>query len=162
MTTPDTTGRTIPTVEISLPGMPGFEKVARNAAATVAEQMGFSADRIEDLKTAVSEACMNAVQHGNNGDSTATIKVVMRAESARLSVLVNDGGKKPLPNLPPTAPQEPHRDHGWGLFFINELMDHVSFQRLPDGGNQMLMVVHLATAQPGIEHGGPYAVSGSH
>jgi len=26
--------------------------------------MGFSEDRIEDLKTAVAEACINAMEHG--------------------------------------------------------------------------------------------------
>ena len=34
-------------------------------AAEVAREMGFSEDRIEDLKTAVSEACTNAIEHGH-------------------------------------------------------------------------------------------------
>ncbi|MEE9213674.1 MAG: ATP-binding protein, partial [Thermodesulfobacteriota bacterium] len=33
--------------------------------ATLAKEIGFSDDRIEDLKTAVSEACLNAIEHGN-------------------------------------------------------------------------------------------------
>ena len=43
-------------VEIFLPSTLGYEKVARSAAEAVAEEMGFSEDRIDDLKTAVAEA----------------------------------------------------------------------------------------------------------
>jgi serine/threonine-protein kinase RsbW len=45
-------------VEIFLPSTLGYEKVARSAAEAVASEMGFSEDRIEDLKTAIAEACM--------------------------------------------------------------------------------------------------------
>lgn len=46
----------------------GVEKVAMSTAASVAGIMGFSADRVEDLKTAVAEACINAIEHGNKLD----------------------------------------------------------------------------------------------
>jgi len=35
--------------------------------------MGFSDDRIEDLMTAVDEACINAIEHGNK--ENANVKV---------------------------------------------------------------------------------------
>ena len=53
------------TVELKIPSEPGFEKVAMRLAAEVAERMGFSPERIDDLRTAVSEACLNAIRHGN-------------------------------------------------------------------------------------------------
>jgi len=43
----------------------GFEKVAMSTASSVAKLMGFRDERIEDLKTAVAEACINAIEHGN-------------------------------------------------------------------------------------------------
>ena len=43
----------------------GYEKVAMSTARPVAKLMGFPEDRIEDLKTAVAEACINAIEHGN-------------------------------------------------------------------------------------------------
>ncbi len=131
-----------PTIEISLPGIPGFEKVARDAAAALADQMGFSQDRIEDLKTAVAEACMNAAEHGNDGDITAQVRVVLRAEESRLSVSVNDQGRGTLPD-PLPEPGFPDRQRGWGLFFIDRLMDQVTIDRLPEGGNQVNMVIQL-------------------
>jgi len=51
--------------ELRLPTRLGFEKVAMNTAASVAQLMGFTEDRVEDLKTAVAEACINAIEHGN-------------------------------------------------------------------------------------------------
>ena len=56
-------------VELHIPSVPGAEKVAMERAAEVARGMGFSDDRIEDLKTAVSEACINAMEHGNRMDA---------------------------------------------------------------------------------------------
>ena len=50
-------------VEVRLPSELGFEKVAMCTAAGMAQMMGFSPDRIEDLKTAVAEACINAIEH---------------------------------------------------------------------------------------------------
>ena len=49
------------TVEVRLPSRMGYEKVAMSTAASVAKLMGFREDRIEDLKTAVAEACINAI-----------------------------------------------------------------------------------------------------
>ena len=54
-----------PTVEVRLPSRMGYEKVAMSTASAVAKLMGFREDRIEDLKTAVAEACINAIEHGN-------------------------------------------------------------------------------------------------
>ncbi len=53
------------TVEVRLPSRLGYEKVAMSTAAAVAKLMGFREDRVEDLKTAVAEACINAMEHGN-------------------------------------------------------------------------------------------------
>ena len=52
-------------VEVRLPSRLGYEKVAMSTAAAVAKLMGFKPERVEDLKTAVAEACINAIEHGN-------------------------------------------------------------------------------------------------
>ena len=131
-----------PTIEMTLPSLPGIEKVARCAAGVFAEQLGFGSERVEDVKTAVAEACMNAVEHGNGGEVSAEVRVVLRAEAQRLLMLVNDQGKRGLPD-PLPEPGYPDRLRGWGLYFIRQLTDEVSFNRLPEGGNQVSMIVHL-------------------
>jgi serine/threonine-protein kinase RsbW len=52
-------------VEIVMDNKLGYERVAMACAASFAKMMGFSDERIEDLKTVVAEAAINAMQHGN-------------------------------------------------------------------------------------------------
>ena len=52
--------------ELRLPTRLGFEKVAMNTAASAAQLMGFSEESVDDLKTAVAEACINSIEHGNH------------------------------------------------------------------------------------------------
>lgn len=129
-------------VEIFLPSTLGYEKVARNAAAAVAEEMGFSTDRIEDLKTAVAEACMNAIEHGNQEDKTTSVAVLLTAAPEHLQITVADEGLTPLPDEFP-MPGGTDGNGGWGMFFIEQLVDEVEVTRLPKGGNQVRMVIYL-------------------
>jgi len=129
-------------VEIFLPSTLGYEKVARSAAEAVAEEMGFSEDRIEDLKTAIAEACMNAIEHGNKEDKTTSVTVLLTAANQQLEIRVADQGLTPMPEELPS----PGRDdgaRGWGMFFIAQLVDEIEITRLPKGGNQVRMVIYL-------------------
>jgi serine/threonine-protein kinase RsbW len=133
-------------VEIFLPSTLGYEKVARSAAEAVAEEMGFSKDRIEDLKTAVAEACMNAIEHGNHEDKAASVTVLLTAANESLEIKVADEGLSKMPDVLP-EPGRPGTDEegsrGWGMFFIEQLVDEMEITRLPQGGNQVRMVIRL-------------------
>ena len=78
--------------ELRLPTRLGFEKVAMNTAASVAEIMGFSSDRVEDLKTAVSEACINAIEHGNKLNELLGVVVTLSMSVESLEVKIRDHG----------------------------------------------------------------------
>ncbi|MHB8629980.1 MAG: ATP-binding protein [Aggregatilineales bacterium] len=130
-------------VEIFLPSTIGYEKVARSAAQAVAEEMGFSQDRIEDLKTAVAEACMNAIEHGNQESQTAAVTVLLTAANEQLEVSVADEGLKAMPEEFPAPGRTSGDNRGWGMFFISQLVDQVEITRLPAGGNQVRMVIYL-------------------
>ena len=80
------------TVEVRLPSRMGFEKVAMSTASAVAKLMGFREDRIEDLKTAVAEACINAIEHGNRLNEKLSVGVVLSAGADSLEVKVIDDG----------------------------------------------------------------------
>jgi serine/threonine-protein kinase RsbW len=69
-------------VEVKLPSRLGFEKVAMGTAASVAKLMGFPDDRIEDLKTALAEACINAIEHGNLLNDNLCVGVILSASDA--------------------------------------------------------------------------------
>ncbi|MGB9408132.1 MAG: ATP-binding protein, partial [Terracidiphilus sp.] len=94
MSEPKSTSAPKPTtVEVRVPSRMGFEKVAMSTAASVAKLMGFRDDRIEDLKTAVAEACINAIEHGNRLNEKLSVVVVLSASADSLEVKVIDDGK---------------------------------------------------------------------
>ena len=129
-------------IEVHIPSELGYEKVAMEAAAAAAKRMGFSPDRIADLKTAVAEACINAIEHGNKSDASSRVVVVLTVEPERLEVNVADEGHEPFPPAI-SEPGRPEDHRGWGMFLIRHLMDRVEVSTEPDGGNQVRMVIFL-------------------
>jgi serine/threonine-protein kinase RsbW len=119
------------TVEVRLPSRLGFEKVAMTTAASVAKLMGFREDRIDDLKTAVAEACINAIEHGNRLNEKLSVGVVMSASIDELEVKVIDDGKGMKQR--PAAPDIDRKMHGeedprgMGMFLIQALVDEAEW-----------------------------------
>ena len=50
-----------------IPGKPEYITIVRLAAGSAAYAAGFDVEEIEDIKTAVSEACKNISCHGSEG-----------------------------------------------------------------------------------------------
>jgi serine/threonine-protein kinase RsbW len=111
-------------------------------AASVAQKMGFSLDRIEDLKTAVGEAVTNAIEHGNQLNVDVKVLITLTIQEKSLALNVVDQGCSPIPAL--SQEREAREDNrGWGMFLIQNLMDEVEVVAQP-GRNEMRMVIHLA------------------
>lgn len=133
-------------IELHIPSIMGFEKVAMECAASVAKRMGFTEDRIEDLKTAVAEACLNAIEHGNKMDIHTKVGITLTLEESRLQVAVKDEGKGmgevSFPNIDEKM-EGKDKTRGWGIFLIKSLMNEVTFEASPEGGNVAKMVIYL-------------------
>jgi serine/threonine-protein kinase RsbW len=136
-------------IELRLPSRLGYEKVAMDAASSLARRMGFDKDRVEALRTAVSEAVTNAIEHGNEHDSAMKVMVMLTVRPDGLVISVADQGRKPLDQdkteaIPRIEESFNKEDKGgWGIWLIRELMDEVEFSTAPTGGNQVRMVIHL-------------------
>ncbi len=144
METEGTRGRMMTTV-VRLPSELGYEKVAMASVATIAKRMGFSPDRVEDIKTAVAEACLNAIEHGNQMNVSLPVTVELREDNAALEICVSDQGKKQIPCQLPCPGDHPSNRH-WGLFLIQRLVDEFSLGTSPQGGNAIYMRLYLAAA----------------
>ncbi len=133
-------------LELHIPNAFGYEKVAMNFAASAAKDMGLAEERIEDLKTAVSEACLNAIEHGNKMDASMKVGVVLNVEELNLQVTVQDVGDEigpvETPNIEDKIEGKSNR-RGWGIFLIKNLVDEVKFESAPEGGNLVRMIIHL-------------------
>ena len=135
------------TVEVSLPNKLGYERIAMECSASFAKIVGFAQERIEDLKTAVAEACINAIVHGNQGHPDTRVQVTMKFNDDIFSVSVKDGGNG-IPHLPKdkTVMQsieklEPPK--GLGTYLIKQLMDEVEFNDMTKDGHAVKMVIKL-------------------
>jgi serine/threonine-protein kinase RsbW len=109
--------------------------------------MSFPADRVEDLKTAVAEACMNAIEHGNKLDASMKVGISLTIDQDRLQIDVQDAGAGIGQALPPTPDidskiEGTSETRGWGIFLIKSLMDEVTFESTPEG-NVVKMIIHL-------------------
>jgi len=133
------------TVEVRLPSRMGFEKVAMSTASAVATLMGFHQDRIEDLKTAVSEACINAIEHGNRLNEDCSVNVVLSAGADELEVKVIDSGKG-MQHMPPKPDidRKIHGDEeprGMGVFLIQALVDEAEWVKGTNGNCSYVRLV---------------------
>ncbi len=100
----------------------------------VAELIGgkaISADSLEKLKTAVAEATMNAMEHGNQYQADIPVEIEVLEKDSAIAVRITDqGGGKPIaqPELPDIeaklAGQQSPR--GWGLFLIQNMVDQMN------------------------------------
>ncbi|MBW8747717.1 ATP-binding protein [Terriglobus sp. 2YAB30_2] len=134
-------------VEVTLPSELGFEKVAMSTAASMAQLMGFSPDRIEDLKTAVAEACINAIEHGNQMNDTLSVGVILSPGEDHLEIkVIDDGAGMTQQPAPPDidrkmAGEEDPR--GMGIFLIQSLVDEAEWHQGPPGKSFVRLVIRL-------------------
>ncbi len=133
------------TVEVRLPSRMGYEKVAMGTASAMAKLIGFPPERIEDLKTAVAEACINAIEHGNRLNEKLSVGVVLSAANDALEVKVIDDGKGMTKQ--PEKPDIDRKMHGeedprgMGMFLIQALVDEAEWVAGIDGKSSYVRLV---------------------
>ncbi|MBI5565023.1 MAG: SpoIIE family protein phosphatase [Chloroflexi bacterium] len=118
--------------QFSIPSEPGNERAAMQRVVDVVQPLNLPDARLNRLKTAVAEATMNAIEHGNHNQPDLTVDIQVLTNDSDLIVQITDRGSVPVPE--PIAPdleaklagqQSPR---GWGLFLIEKMVDemHVS------------------------------------
>ena len=124
----------------SIPGEEGNERLAMDRVAAAVDGLGLTPARLERLKTAVSEATMNAIEYGSQGNpdvpvdvavETTADAIVVRITDRALSGAVPDDAEAPDIELKLAGEQKPR---GWGLFLIKNMVD--SMDVTSDGSTQ--------------------------
>jgi serine phosphatase RsbU (regulator of sigma subunit)/anti-sigma regulatory factor (Ser/Thr protein kinase) len=117
--------------EFRIPSLPGNERQAmEQVLAVVTREMALPTRNLERLKTAVAEATMNAIEHGNGFRSELSAEIAVLTSPEQLVIRITDhGGGKPIP-----AVKEPdlqakldglQSPRGWGLFLIKNMVDEM-------------------------------------
>jgi serine/threonine-protein kinase RsbW len=125
----------------------GYERIAMACSASFAQMFGCSPERIEDLKTVVAEAAINAMEHGNKGRADARVIVYMNCRDDAINVSVIDEGDG-IKELPPNPNTERIIDEldpptGFGVFLINQLADKVEYNQMTDEGHAVRMAINM-------------------
>ena len=131
-------------VKIILPNMIGYERIAMASLASFAKMFDYSPERIEDLKTIVSEAVINAMQHGNRERPDSVVTVHLNFEEDTIQILVMDEGDgiKEVPSKPniERVINQLEPPTGFGVFLIQKLADEMEFNIDTDKGHGLRIV----------------------
>ena len=116
---------------LALTMAPEMEIEASKTATAIAESIRMSPDRIDEVRMAVVEACINALEHSHasDGEVFVTFQVLGDRDPEKLRIMVHDNGVGFSPDVieEPTMADKlkAMRKRGWGLKIIRGLMDEV-------------------------------------
>jgi len=114
----------------TVPSRPGNERLALARVAGTVQGRGLSDARLERLKTAVAEATMNAIEHGNGNRAEIPVEVEVTQQGDEIVVAISDQGGEAHPG--DTEAEQPdllkkldgaQSPRGWGLFLIRNMVD---------------------------------------
>ena len=134
-------------VELIIPNELGYERIAMACSASLAKMYGCPEDRIEDLKTVVAEAAINAMQHGNRGRPESRVMVKIEVAEDTIHVAVMDEGEGLQEEIADPDIERVIADNapavGFGLFLMRKLADRIEFDQLSEGGHRVRMAVRM-------------------
>jgi serine phosphatase RsbU (regulator of sigma subunit)/anti-sigma regulatory factor (Ser/Thr protein kinase) len=139
------------TTGFSIPGEEGNERLAMDRVGAVVADLGIAPARLERLKTAVSEATMNAIEYGSQGRADVPVDVEIEATPDAVIVRITD---RALSGAVPDDAETPDIDlklagaqkaRGWGLFLIKNMVD--SMDVTSDGSTQTVTLT-MARKEP--------------
>ncbi|MQA99101.1 MAG: SpoIIE family protein phosphatase [Actinobacteria bacterium] len=114
----------------SVGSSPGNEREAMRRVEEAVADLTMPPAQLERLKTAVSEATMNAIEHGNKNQAEVPVDIRVTSNGDAVTVYITDqGGDQPTFETPTpdieaklAGTQTPR---GWGLFLIKNMVDEM-------------------------------------
>lgn len=140
--------------DFSLSSEAGNERVALARVADAVSDLGLPPPRLEALKTAVAEATMNAIEHGNGNRADLPVQVQVSTGPGSVTVSITDQGgvaaaaaaaDPALPDLDAKLAglQSPR---GWGLFLIRNMVDEMAV--LTEGDDHTVLLTLQRADRP--------------
>jgi len=116
-------------VEFEVPSAEGNERIALQRVSDIVAPLGLGDARLKRLETAVGEATMNAMEHGNGYREDLSVTVRVLTEDDLVRVQITDHGGAPSSDRSTEVPDIEaklaglQRPRGWGLFLIKNMVD---------------------------------------
>jgi serine phosphatase RsbU (regulator of sigma subunit)/anti-sigma regulatory factor (Ser/Thr protein kinase) len=137
--------------EHRVPSQPGNEHLAMRYVSEAVRDLGLAPRHLERLRTAVAEATMNAMEHGNAYRADAPVRLEVLSSPQALAVRITDqGGPREMP-----AAEVPDLEaklaglqspRGWGMFLIERLVDTMRVSS--EGGQHTLELILYREGEP--------------
>jgi serine phosphatase RsbU (regulator of sigma subunit)/anti-sigma regulatory factor (Ser/Thr protein kinase) len=129
---------------------PGNERLAIDEVAKAVAGLDLDGPRLERLKTAVGEATMNAIEHGNHNRPELPVEIRVVTDDTDLKVQITDqGGERPIPEVETPDLEAKlaglQTPRGWGLFLIQEMVDDLR-TAVDEHHHTIELVMHLKEA----------------
>jgi serine/threonine-protein kinase RsbW len=116
--------------EMVVPMGEDTELIAAQTVEEIAKRHHFAPKAINQIKTALVEACINATEHSHSPDRKIYQKFTV--ENDRIIITISNRGLRLADKkAQEIAPGEGRR--GWGLKLMKNLMDEVKFEQTDDG-----------------------------
>lgn len=136
--------------EFDIPSEPGNERAASDKAIKSLDSLNLGEAVKNRLKTAVAEATMNAMEHGNQYREDLPVRIKVMSGATQIAVQVHDfGGGMHLaevvaPDLDSKLAGE-QSPRGWGLFLIKNMVDEMNILQ-GEQGQIIELIVNRSTA----------------
>lgn len=125
--------------EMIVPMGEDTEMIAAQTVEEIARRHHFAPRAINQIKTALVEACINATEHSLSPDRKIYQKFTVEDDKIIITIS-NRGLRLADKNAQEIAPEEGRR--GWGLNLMKNLMDEVKIEQVDDG-TRISMVKYL-------------------
>ncbi len=117
--------------QLSIPSEPGNERRAAEEVARAVSGLGLPERTLRRFRTAVAEATLNALEHGNRYRTELPVLIEVTVSEVDLSVKITDEGSGPPAFHSETPDIEAKLEgeqslRGWGLFLIRNLVDDMN------------------------------------
>jgi serine/threonine-protein kinase RsbW len=129
-------------IKVSIPMLPDMELAVSSLATALAQSINLKQDKVDEIKMAIIEACLNSFEHSKSKDQMVHVHFLVKPK--KLEIIVRDHGK----GFDPSQVREPdlsriiggevERKRGWGLQIIKSLMDSVEIKSSV-GGTEIVM-----------------------
>jgi serine/threonine-protein kinase RsbW len=129
--------------ELVIPIEEEAELIAARTVEQIARAADFDQEAINQIKTALIEACINAAEHSDSPDRRIYQRFAIDGDG--LIITVSNKGKTfgaGVQATPSMSPAPAAQKRGRGLQIIRALMDEVRFERADDGAS-LIMIKYL-------------------
>ena len=142
-------GDALELLDCEIPSAPGNERVAIARVEEVLASSELAPATMDRLRTAVAEATMNAIEHGNRNDPAIPVRLQVATTSDSVIVRVTDQGdgqgardaEEPDLDAKLEGLQSPR---GWGLFLIRNMVDDL---RVVEASGSHTLELVIATSE---------------